>query len=78
MTSMNLQLEQSLEILIEELAANDDMRDAFYRNPDRTLRQASDWGMPLTESEVLALRTHRFPVWERVADALAERLALAA
>ena len=78
MTSMNPHLEQSLNILIEELAANDDLRDAFYRNPDRTLRQAGDWGMPLTESEVRALRSHPFPVWERVADALADRLDLAA
>ena len=66
--------EQSLEILIDELVTDDELREAFLRNPDRTLRAANDWGMPLSESEVRALRTPRFPVWERVTEALEARL----
>ena len=71
-------LEQSLEILIDELVGDDELREAFLRNPDRTLRLASEWGVPLCDSELRALRTPRYPVWDRVTEALEQRLGLAA
>lgn len=76
MSTMNL--EQSLEILIDELVGNDDLRHEFFRNPYATLRQADDWGLPLTDNEVQALCKSRLIIWERVAEALGIRLALAA
>lgn len=73
-----MQLEQSLEILVDELVVNDELRHEFFRNPYATLREASEWGVPLTDREVEALCSGRYPIWERVADALNDRLALAA
>lgn len=67
-------LEQSLEILVDELVTDDELRDAFLRNPLTTLRSASEWGMPLTDSELQVLCAGRFPVWERVAEELGARL----
>lgn len=73
-----MQMEQSLEILIDELVANDELRQEFFRNPYATLRAAGEWGVPLTDREVDALCTGRYPIWERVIDALNDRLPLAA
>jgi len=70
MTSTDQYLEASLEILIDELTADDELRDAFFRNPHRTLRLASDWGLPLSDSEVRLLRLHANKVWNAVAQSL--------
>lgn len=78
MTATTRELEQTLDILINELEADDELRAAFFRNPYRTLRQANDWGLALTASELQALSSPRFPVWDRVADALESRLPQAA
>jgi hypothetical protein len=67
-------LDQSLEILIDELLGDDELREAFFRNPDRTLSLAADWGMPLSETELRLLRAPRHRLWERVAEELAARL----
>ena len=78
MTTTGQHLEQSFEILIHELMNDDELRDAFLRNPDRTLRFASDWGMPLSESELRSLRAPSFSLWDRVIDELEARLGVAA
>lgn len=67
---MATMLEQSLEILIDELMNDDELRLAFLRSPCRTLQAGSEWAMPLTDNERRALCTCRYPVWERVTDAL--------
>lgn len=71
----SLLLERGLEILIDELNADDELRLSFLRNPYGTLTGAADWGMALTDSEIEALRTARYPVWERVAEELGVNLA---
>ncbi len=71
-------LEQSVEILVDELMNDDELRQAFFRNPYRTLKSGAEWGLALTDNEVEALCTSRVPVWERVADAMNARLPLAA
>jgi hypothetical protein len=78
MTTTGQHLEQSFEILIDELMSDDELRDAFLRNPDRTLEFASDWGMPLSDSEVQSLRAPSFGLWDRVVDELEARFGIAA
>jgi hypothetical protein len=71
-------LEQSVEILVDELMHDDELRQAFFRHPHRTLKSGAEWGLALTDNEVEALCASRVPVWERVADAFKARLPLAA
>ena len=78
MTTTGQHLDQSLEILVDELMTDDELRDAFLRNPDRTLRFANDWGMPLSDSELRLLRAPSFSLWDRVIDELEARLGAAA
>ena len=73
MTNTDRYLEASLEILIDELAADEELYDAFLRNPERTLRLAEDWGLPLSESEVRLLRVHVRKVWDAVVDTIGAR-----
>ena len=42
-------MEQTFEILINELVADEEFRDSFLRNPRRALHLAGDWGLPLCE-----------------------------
>jgi hypothetical protein len=64
---------RSLDIFIDELMADDEFREAFLRNPRKTLMRATDWGLPLCESEVQSLISDR-RLWDRVVYALNTRL----
>ena len=55
MTQRQFELKRNVEILVNELWADDDFRDAFVRRPRTTLRKAGDWGVALTDSELCAL-----------------------
>jgi hypothetical protein len=70
MTSIDRQPDDTLEILIGELMADEELRDAFLRDPDRTLQRANDWALPLSESEIRALRLSAHRLLDTVADAL--------
>jgi len=70
--------QQSLEIFIDHLIEDDELRESFLRAPRQTLRFAADWGLPLCESEIRALIAADSPVWERIADELDSRLQQAA
>lgn len=72
MTSSDRRPDETMEILIGELMADEELRDAFLRNPDRTLRQASEWALPLSDSEVRELRRNPHRLYDIVADALQE------
>lgn len=50
-------MEQTFEILINELVADEEFRNSFLRNPHRALHLAGDWVLPLCESEIRALMT---------------------
>lgn len=78
MLMTNSQVNETFEILIGELMADDELRASFLRDPDYTLRVAGDWALPLCDSELQALRTPAYPVWDRVAEELATRLTAAA
>jgi len=70
--------QRTLDIFIEELVADEEFRDAFFRHPLRTVRRAADWGLPLSESEVRALVATDPAVWDRIAEDLDARLQEAA
>ena len=71
-------LERSLEIFIDELAADEAFRDAFFRSPFKTLRDANEWGLPLSDTEICTLIASSQYVWDRVADVLGSTIEEAA
>jgi hypothetical protein len=77
MTSTHPNREQSLEILIDELVTDEEFRESFLRNPRQTLNLVVDWGLPLSESEILSLVTSR-SLWDRLVEELDVRLQKAA
>lgn len=68
----------SFEILVGELMTDEELRDSFLRDPEQTLRLASDWALPLSESELRSLRAPAYRLRDRVADELEARFAAAA
>jgi hypothetical protein len=70
--------QQSLEILIDHLIDDEELRDSFLRTPRQTLRLAADWGLPISDSEMQALIAADPAVWDQIADELDSRLQLAA
>jgi hypothetical protein len=71
-------MEHTLDILVGELASDDELRHAFFRNPRRTLLQREEWALPLSDSEVWELLTTTLLVWNRLAEQLGVRLQQAA
>jgi hypothetical protein len=70
--------EQSLEIVIDALVTDEEFRDAFLRNPRRTLQYSSDWGLPLCESETYSLLAAERQLWDNLVEELDLRLQEAA
>lgn len=71
----NVNVQRSLEILIDELSADEEFRASFFRSPFKTLRAAGkEWGVPLSETEIHALIASGHHLWERVADAFSSGL----
>jgi hypothetical protein len=71
-------LNESFDILLGELMADDELRDAFLRDPEGTLEVAGDWALPLSESELQRLRAPAHRPLDRVTDALEARWLAAA
>ena len=71
-------MEQTFEILIDELVADEEFRDSFLRNPRRALHLAGECGLPLCTSEIHALLTIARARWDEVAEAVDARLQMAA
>lgn len=67
-------MEQTFEIFIDHLLADEELRDSFLRSPRQTLRLAAEWGLPLCDSEIQSLIATGQSVWERVAEELDCRL----
>jgi hypothetical protein len=70
-------VEQTFEIVIDHLVADEEFRHSFLRNPQRTLR-ADEWGLPLCDSEIDALLAINPSVWDHVAEQAYSRLQQAA
>jgi hypothetical protein len=60
--------------MIGRLATDEDFRRAFRRDPRQTLREAAEWGLALTTTEVAALLATDQTLWERIAVELDSRL----
>jgi hypothetical protein len=71
-------MEQTFEIVLDHLVADEEFRDHFFRNPRKTLRLADQWGLPLCESEIASLIGVCVSVWDNVAEELDARLQKAA
>ncbi len=76
MTDSNRQ--QSLDILMDELVSDEELRESFFRSPAKTLRMAGDWGLPLSDNEMRWLMSTDSSIWESVLEELDERLQEAA
>jgi hypothetical protein len=71
-------VDRSLEIIIDELTADEEFREFFFRSPLKTLRHAREWGVPLSDSEIGSLIASGSYLWDRVADAIDSQLLEAA
>jgi len=67
-------MEQTLEIVIDQLMTDEEFRHCFFRSPRGTLRLAEEWGLPLSESEVHSLMAATRSVWDRLAADVTARL----
>jgi hypothetical protein len=66
--------EQNIAIFVDELSRDEELRQAFFRNPRRTLQRADEWGLPFSASEIQSLMAAGHAVWERVAEELSPQL----
>ena len=71
-------MEQTFEIMIEQLVADEEFRHVFLRNPWKLLRSADDWGLPLCDSEIQSLISTTPAAWDEVAAEVCARLQKAA
>jgi hypothetical protein len=70
--------QQSLDILMDELLIDEELRASFFRSPAKTLRLAGDWGLPISDSEMQWLMSTDSSIWESVLEELDARLQEAA
>jgi len=64
--------------LISELAVDEELRESSFHSPRKTLRLAADWGLPLGDTEVMALLGADQSFWDQVLEGLDDRLQAAA
>ena len=67
-------MHRHIELLIGRLATDEDFRDAFRRDPEKTLADAAAWGLALSAIEVNALLSTDQTLWDRIARDLDSRL----
>ena len=69
---------QTVDIFIDELMGDEELRYRFLRSPRATLRHAAEWCLPLSDSEIQALLSMDPSLWDRIAEQLCSRLQEAA
>src|SRR5262245_16283394 len=67
-------VQRHIERLIGRLVTDEDFREAFQRNPQKTLNDAAAWGVDLSAIEVEALLATDQTLWDRIATELDSRL----
>jgi len=67
-------VQRHIERLIGRLVTDEDFRDAFQRNPQKTLTDAAAWGVDLSAIEIEALLATDQKLWDRIATELDSRL----
>jgi hypothetical protein len=70
-------MDRTIEIMIDQLVADEEFREVFMRNPWKLLRDADEWGLPLCDSEIQALLTAAPAVWDAIAADVCSRLQVA-
>ena len=78
MTSIEQHVNDSLDLFIAELMMDDELLRSFLRDPEQTLERASDWGLPLSDSELQLLLAPAYRLWDNMTEALEARCDLAA
>jgi hypothetical protein len=71
-------MEQTFEIVVDHLVADDEFRLFFLRSPRKALEAAEEWGLALCESEINALVVSGRSLWNRLAAEVNARLEYAA
>jgi hypothetical protein len=66
--------QRSIEVVVGRLVTDEAFRDAFLRDPQRTLEAVVESGLALTDLEVRAVIGTQAALWSSVADALDPRL----
>ena len=67
-------MQRHIELLIGRLVTDEDFRRSFQIDPHKTLREAAQWGLALTTTEVSALIATDQTLWDRIAVELDSRL----
>jgi hypothetical protein len=66
-------LQHSADVVLGELATNDEFCREFFRNPEKTLQLAPEWGVPIRPSEISALHRLGDRLWEWLSEELMSR-----
>lgn len=67
-------MQRSVEVLVGRLITDEEFRRAFQRDARATLRAATEWGLELTASELQALMSADYGMWDRFAEEIDARL----
>jgi len=67
-------MEQTFEIVVDQLMADEEFRQSFFESPYQALRNRDEWGLPLCDSEALSLLAMPPSGWDRLTEALNTRL----
>lgn len=78
MTTFHNDTNDTLDIFIYELMADDELLRAFLSNPRRTIRRAAEWGLPLSDNELRSLEPAAMALWDNLSEQLDARFASAA
>jgi len=71
-------MDQTIEIMIDQLVEDEEFRQLFLANPWKLMREADEWGLPLSDSEIQALLSTAPAVWDEIASGVCSRLQAAA
>ena len=66
--------QRTIEMLIGRLITDEDFRNQFLEDPEKTLIELNDLGLDLSRTEIAALITTDPTLWARTADAIDPRL----
>lgn len=66
--------QRTIEMLIGRLITDEEFRNEFLRDPEKTLIEVNELGLDLSRTEIAALISTDPTLWARTADAIDPRL----
>jgi hypothetical protein len=66
--------QRTIEMLIGRLITDEEFRNVFLRDPEKTLIELNELGLDLSRTEIAALISTDPTLWARTADAIDPRL----